>query len=324
MIKQISSLIFLLTWFIYVSYICLLPAVIFKKDSIISPIIKDVFSSLISSGLKYGFQPKMYYTNKIEQSNKVDIIIANHISTIDTNIILTFLNYCGITNYILVGKKELMYLPGFGFHFMTDNHIKLSRNWDKDEHSLHQQIEKINNGVIIIFPEGTRFEPDKLKTGQKFSLENDLPVYNNLLVPKSKGLWTIFNELKKRNKMGKLYDMTIVMQNFIGKTAYLTDLVLKDTGNIFIINREIQPINYSEHSDFKNYLLKEWKKKDELINIYDKIVYEKMEIPDNKLYIFYSILFIISITYGLKKPENRFYFIGTILLSYMMTFSKKF
>jgi hypothetical protein len=117
--------------------------------------------------------------------------------------------------------------------------------------------------------------------------------------------------------------MTIVMQNFLGKTAYLSDLMKKETGNIFIINREIQPINYIENIDFKKFLLTEWKKKDELINIYDKIVYEKMEIPDNKLYIFYSILFIILITYGLKKPENRFYFIGTILLSYMMTFSKK-
>ena len=123
--------------------------------------------------------------------------------------------------------------------------------------------------------------------------------------------------------MGKLYDMTIVIQNFLGETAYLTDLMKKETGNIFIINREIQPTNYIENIDFKKFLLKEWKKKDELINIYDKIVYEKMEIPDNKLYIFYSILFIISITYGFKKPENRFYFIGTILLSYMMIFSKK-
>ena len=240
-------------------------------------------------------------------------------------IILTIFNHFGINNYIMVGKKELIYFPGAGFHFMIDDHIKLARNWEEDKQTINNQIDKINNGVILIFPEGTRFEPKKRDDGNKYSKENNLPNYDYLLVPKSKGFWTFFNLLKEKNKMGKIYDMTIVMQNFVGETAYFSDLTNKETGNIFVINRELEhPKLYSENTDFKQWLLNEWKNKDNLIKMYQKLVYQKMEIIENREHIYMSVFFVIIITWLIiQKKEFRYYMLGSLIISYLIIKFKK-
>jgi 1-acyl-sn-glycerol-3-phosphate acyltransferase len=326
MINEISSLLFLIVWFIYVSLVFLVPSFLINKHQFLSSTVKTIFQSLVSNQLKNGFNPNIYYTNNIEQSeNKVDIVICNHVSTIDWEIILTIFNHFGIHNYMMVGKKELIYFPGFGFHFMVDNHIKLARNWEEDKQTISNQIDKINNGVIFIFPEGTRFEPKKRDDGQKYAKENKLPNYDYLLVPKSKGFWTFYNLLKEKNKMGKIYDMTIVMQNFVGETAYLSDLTSKKTGNIFVINRELEhPELYIENNDFKKWLLNEWKTKDNLIKMYQKLIYQKMDIIVNKDHLFQSIIFMVIISWLLyQKKEFRYYMVISMILSILIVKFKK-
>lgn len=326
MIVNRSGLLFLIVWFCYISYIFLLPSYLINYKGL-SGTVKKMFLSLCSEMLRISYDADFFYINEIKKSDddKIDIIIANHVSTIDWQIILTFLNYCDNTNFIFVGKKGLMYFPGFGFNFMTDTHIKLARNWEEDKETLSRQIDKIDNGVIIIFPEGTRMEPEKHEKGQQFSLENNLPVYQNLLVPKSKGLWTIYNQLKQKNKMGKIYDMSIIMENFLGKSAYLTDLDKTPLKNVYLINRELeQPSKYVENADFKNWLLTEWKKKDNMIGMYQKMVYNKMVINADNFDILISLILVMLLTYNLKMKEFRYYLILCIILAYIITATKKF
>lgn len=329
MVKGRLSLLFLIIWFIYVSYIFLLPAHILGKQNAIAPIVKKYFLSLTVSALKYGFNPNIFYSNQIVLSeNKVDILLANHLSTIDWAIIYSMLNKFKINNFIMVGKKGLIYFPGFGFHFMSSNHIKLERKWEEDKETLSRQIDKIDNGLIIIFPEGTRFEPEKHKKGQQYSMESGLPVYNNLLVPKSKGLWTIYNQLKSKNKLGKIFDMSIVMENFFRENAYLSDLDKKETGNIYVINRELQhPDKYIENEDFKSWLLKEWKKKDNLMGMYNKLFYNKLDLEKESNYneVYKSLLVMVIFAYLFyKRKEVRYYFLIVLVLSYIITTTKKY
>jgi uncharacterized protein YydD (DUF2326 family) len=67
--------------------------------------------------------------------------------------------------------------------------------------------------------------------------------------------------------------MTIIMENFKDKTAYLPDLFLKETGKIYIINRELNhPQLYKENEDFKKWLLNEWSTKDMFIDNYKQFI----------------------------------------------------
>ena len=325
MIKTYTPYLLLIVWFSYISYFLIFPFYLTGNYNKISEIIKQTFQSLIESQLKYSFNPKIHYNDLIYPTkDKIDIVMANHFSTIDWELILSMFNKSNIHNYIIVGKKELNYFPGFGLHFMIDKHIKLVRNWEQDKESLFKQIDKINNGVIFIFPEGTRYDEDKFKKAQDFSLNNNLPIYTNLLVPKSKGLWSIYNQLKEKNKLGKIIDMTMILKNYKNKNVYLSDLN-NDIGDVYIINRELEyPSNYINNEDFKKYLLNEWKNKDIIMNNYNKINYNILELKNNLFDLYIAFLLIALITFGLYyKKEIRYYLLCVMILSYTMVFFSK-
>lgn len=326
MIKEYSSYLLLFVWFSYFAYILVFPLYLTGKYNNFGTDVKKFIQSILITHLKYGFNPNIKYNELIKQSDdKIDIIIGNHISTIDWELVLIFFYYSGIYDYNMVGKNTLKFFPGCGFIFMIDNHIKLKRNWEEDKDSFSRQINKINKGIIFIFPEGTRFEVDKHQDGQQFSLNNNLPIYNNLLVPKSKGFWRIFNELKQQNKLGKIFDLTIIFENLKGKNAYLDDISKKGLGDVFIINREIEhPTKYLDNDDFKKWLLKEWKTKDLLMDNYNKINYQKLELKNNLFDLYFSLLLIIISTYGMiKRKEIRYYVLTCIIIVYLIAYFKK-
>jgi 1-acyl-sn-glycerol-3-phosphate acyltransferase len=194
MIKQLVSIVLLMLWYIYICYGFLTPALIVKEEKMINNIIKQSFQILSSYLIEFGFGTKIFANENIIQTpGKIDIIIANHHNIMDGFLIMHILKCMNITKWVCVGKKEIMYIPGIGLNFLFDDHIKLSRNWEEDKLTLEKQLDNIKEGLIIIFPEGTRFTLNKLKDGQKYSKDNNYPIFDNLLVPKSKGLSTIFN-----------------------------------------------------------------------------------------------------------------------------------
>jgi 1-acyl-sn-glycerol-3-phosphate acyltransferase len=170
---------------------------------------------------------------------------------------------------------------------------------------LDQQIDKLEDELIIIFPEGTRYSKEKFLDGQKFSKENNLPIYDNLLVPKSKGLHSIYNRLLNTNKLGKIYDMSIIYKK--NKT--------------FIINREL---DYDDTKDFKTWLLEEWKEKDILMSYYQNIDYKELSFKHEKIIVILNILLLIVAYYQLcNNTYFCAYFYVSIVLGYLYILIKK-
>jgi lysocardiolipin and lysophospholipid acyltransferase len=273
MFKQVTFTVFLTVWYVYVSYIFVLPSILLNKEKSVTDYLKIHFQNAIHFGLKYAFEADLYYKNEIKYiPNKINIITCNHLCTIDWEFIIGLLNELHINKYIIVGKIQLVYFPGFGFSYLFGNNIKLERNWELDKDSIDRQLNSIDEGILFIFPEGTRFSIDKHKDAVLFSQNNNLPVYNNLLVPKSKGLWTICNKLKNINKLGAINDITIIMDNFRKQNAYSSDLIKKPIGKIFMFNRQIfLPHDITDNTVFKNWLLHIWTEKDIIIDNYKNI-----------------------------------------------------
>jgi 1-acyl-sn-glycerol-3-phosphate acyltransferase len=324
MIRQLTSMVILLLWYIYVSYGYLTPIIFVNKHKELLKIVETVFQTLVTYALKYGFGASTYYTDPIEAlPNKINIVICNHMASIDMFIILSFLKYCDITQWISLAKRDLIYFPGLGVNFRFGEHIKVARNFDEDKVKIIEQLEKIKEGTLIMFPEGTRYEPGKFKDGQQFSKDNGLPIYDNLLVPKTKGLWLIYNYLKENNKLGNFYDMSIVVQNFLGKKAHIKELLLNRMGDIFLINRKIIIPDINDMVDFKLWFLQEWKKKDILINYNQKLIYQKMNSPNEQLLLYSNLFFMSIITYEIwKYPYFRYYFIISFVIANLMTMAK--
>ena len=119
--------------------------------------------------------------------------------------------------------------------------------------------------------------------------------------------------------------MTIIMENFKDKTAYLPDLFLKETGKIYIINRELNhPQLYKENEDFKKWLLNEWSTKDMFIDNYKQFIYDKIDIKTNKTHLYISIMLVILVSWLLyQKKEFRYFILVSMIISYLIVKFKK-
>jgi 1-acyl-sn-glycerol-3-phosphate acyltransferase len=299
--------------------------------------VKTLAQGFFTLVFKYGFKANFKLTESKqdiktlinENTDKIDLIVCNHTSTLDFLILMSYLQEFQIDSYNFVLKNQITYVPGFGFIMYTNPDVKLNRNWEQDKDTLAKQLDGIKtNGkkqVIIIFPEGTRLNEKKLKEGQEFSVKNNLPVYENLMVPKSKGLWFITNHLSKTNRLGRIWDTTIILPKFIGKDIGLKDILGKTLGDINMIWREVTlPENYEDNETFKTWLLNIWITKDSFIKNYNQIFYHQLE---SNLSLKHStklllVIFLLSaLGIGFNK-YGRYYLSISFILSYVFIFFK--
>jgi 1-acyl-sn-glycerol-3-phosphate acyltransferase len=243
---------------------------------------------------------------------------------------MTLLQSINITGFNFVLKNEIIYTPGFGYIMYASSDIKLNRNWEKDREIIGKQINKLSENIndkkqiILIFPEGTRLTQKKLKEGQEFSKKNNIEVYNNLLVPKTKGLWFIINHLKNSRRLGRVWDVTLVIPKYMGKSAYLTDIFGKSIGPVYMDIRQLNlPKSTQDLEKFKNWFLKNWKIKDDFIQFYKNNLYQKLEIKDRK-YNQMALLTLISILaiLLLSNKYGRYYLALSLVLSYTLILFK--
>jgi lysocardiolipin and lysophospholipid acyltransferase len=333
--KQIFYIVFLFYWLVGYNFMMFLPSLILKEK--VNKDGKKLSQIYVSELITNGFNSELFIQNKDELKNKinknpelVDIIISNHISSLDFIIILAYLKELGITDYNFVMKDLFNYVPGIGFMFYLGNDIRLRRNWDEDKFSIIEKLKDIqfdnnkNKQIILIFPEGARLTTERILEGQKYSQENGYPIYNNLMVPRTKGLWLMINELSKQNMLGKVWDLTLVVPKFIGKSAFLRELFNKSIGPVYTRMVELDiPKNETQYSiNFKNWLFKTWKSKDIFIDNYFKFEYDKLNFePDNLNTIKLITISTISLLL-LNNKYGRYYLFLVLIITYIMIIFK--
>ena len=336
---QITIFITIICMGLCYSYMIITPCLLIGNLPIIN-YIKILGQSIFTLFILNGFNAKLKLikqsTNTTininnlinENINLIDIIICNHISAVDIPILITYLKQFNIDSYNFVLKNQIVYTPGLGLIMYSNTDIKVNRNWNEDKKTIGKQLDKINNNkkqVIIIFPEGTRLNDKKLKVGQQFSINNKLPVFKNLLVPKLKGLQSIITNLKKTNKLGKIWDTTLIISKYTGKTVHLLDLFGKSIDDIFMEWKQVQlPNNYTNNDIFKNWLFDLWIDKDKLIQNYKQYEYEDIN-PINNIKISETIFIIITLLISIGFITNkygRYYLLCSLILAYLLIIFK--
>ena len=229
--------------------------------------VKSRWQNKVSRIIRRYFFNKIEINGIIEENNRsIDVIIANHISTIDFIIIITILHNFRISDYYFVLKDSLVKIPVFGDLIGDDIH--LTRNWENDKELIIKQIKKINSGKILIYPEGTRYDRKKHRKSKQFCVENKLPIYNYTLAPRVKGLHSIISLLKSENRLGKLYDLTLILPKFINKDLYGKRLISsEDMGKMYVNIREIYIIDENlDYEEFKKQIYYIWLEKNIIID----------------------------------------------------------
>ena len=333
MIKQIYFLtLFIFSIYSY-TYILITPSILLHLSPMTIKYIKILSQSFVKFMLINGFKCNFYQAQteqKIKEllknsKDKIDIIISNHISNIDYFILLCFLKQYKIYDYNGIIGNSVKYYPGVGLIMNLTNSIEVNKNWQLDKNIIEPQLDEISldnksKHVIIIFPEGMRMMEDRLITAQQFSKDNNIHRYENVLVPKIKGIWTIINHLTKTNRLGNIWDVSVIIPKYLRKKAELLDLIKCNIGNIFIHMRTVSiKANYN-YDEFKENFYDFWKEKDDLITNYKKFNYNEINFNDKKTYTFNNIILITISLFGiylLTKKSGRYYLLISFILSYI-------
>jgi hypothetical protein len=325
MIKKIVAFIIIIFLFVCLSQTICLGSYLFGKKEEGSNISKDIISYVVPYLYIYWFDSKILYTGNYKASNKVDIVISNHINTIDFIIYVSLIRLFDNRPIYFLFKKSIVFIPGGGFILGSGYDIKINRKIEDDEKNINNSISKIKKGIIILMPEGTRFTPNKLIEAQKYSKDNNLPVFKNTLFPKIKGLYMVSNILKKNGVLGNIIDFNIQLENFKNTECYMDKIMTQKLGNTFSIIKtyNIPEKELENYDNFKKWFLhKIWIKKDIILEtIQDtKLNSYKELVPNMKGYEYFIIiicvvlfLYVAQHTSGLSVPIS-------LLINYIMMF----
>lgn len=214
--------------------------------------------------------------NKLEKpkNNKNNVLFVNHTSYLDVFFLQTYLNKHHRSEEIVwICKKTVLFFPFFGLQSRNGNAILIDRSWEKDKHKIEQKISKLKNKLIVIFPEGTRKTIKNYKESVNYSIKNNLPIYENLLLPRTKGSWKIINILNNENKLDKIIDMSIIFPKYIKTELSNKTIMNGKLGNVYVnfknINIPKSKILANKDS-FKIWMYEIWKKKDKFMNNFSK------------------------------------------------------
>jgi 1-acyl-sn-glycerol-3-phosphate acyltransferase len=325
MIKKIVVFIVFFVIIFSISQTITLGSYLFDKKIEGGNIGKDIIISLLPYLYTYGFDSKIHYDGLYNASNKVDIIISNHINTIDFAIYLSLVRLFDSRPVYCLFKKNIVFIPGCGFILGTGQDIKMNKKLEDDIDNINISISKIKEGIIVLMPEGTRFTPEKFIKAQTYSKDNNLPMFNNTLFPKMKGIFIISNILKNNGRLGNIIDFTIQIENFKNTKTYIDKIMTKKLGNTFsIINTyNIPDIVLGNYDIFKNWFLSNiWIKKDIILDtINDKNKYNYKElIPNMKGYEYFIIIICVTLFFYLIMHNKGIYLPISFIISYTMMY----
>ena len=269
----------------------------------------DMTTNVFNNYLRHKFNINIDSTNilsKLKVKKNVDVLIVNHFSSIDFILVFYLLNCVMRKDWILIQKKGLLYVPVLNNMLSSERYISLNRNWEKDKDLIEKAINKLESGIVLIFPEGTRFSPDNYAKSKKFCQENNLICNKKLLIPKVKGLFTIINILKKNNKLGNFYDLSSVipeiMENFKKVKYTYPKLFTTDLSESYHYIRELKlPEYYYDYDTFKNWLYHQWNTKDLFLQNYKNYKYKRLIGKANSKNVTSCYVLIVVYMYLLKN-----------------------
>ncbi len=325
MIKLIVALIVFIIYILSATQSLLLGSYLFNKNVYVSNAIKDITSNLLPYFYTHSLNSNILYDGLYNKSNKIDIVICNHINPFDFIICDAIIKLFDEKPLYIMYKKQIVLIPGVGFLLDSNYDIKLNRKLEDDIDNINEKISKIEEGIIIMMPEGTRCSSDKIQKSQKYCHENNLKVYNNILYPKMKGLYLITNILKKNGKLGNIIDLTIQIENLININEFTKILFVKNIGRTFcLINSYNVPHNIDNYDIFKKWFISEvWNKKDLLLDtIQNTQIHEYKEfVPKIKDYNYFILIVLIILFIYLLTHMNGIFIPISMVLSYYITYT---
>lgn len=116
----------------------------------------------------------------------------------------------------VVAMNSITKIPVFGWILKFAEFIFLTQKWSKDEGRFSESLISLReykkqtgcSFVIVLFPEGALLEKDNLLKSHDCAKKNNLPLFQNVLLPILRGLREIVPLL--RNLIDVVVDLTVM------------------------------------------------------------------------------------------------------------------
>ncbi|EDQ89481.1 uncharacterized protein MONBRDRAFT_32290 [Monosiga brevicollis MX1] len=133
------------------------------------------------------------------------VALCNHVSNVDWLIGWLLADKFGVLGGAkCLLKKDLAFLPVLGWSWWFLEYTYISRNWEKDEKKIHQGLSRLQDYPLpfweVIYAEGTRKTPEKHAKGLEFCRRNNLPEFQHVMYPRTKGYVVAMEELRKHTQ----------------------------------------------------------------------------------------------------------------------------
>ncbi|XP_071796249.1 lysocardiolipin acyltransferase 1-like [Asterias amurensis] len=153
-------------------------------------------------------------------ANEGSIIIMNHRTRLDWMFFWLVLHrQSNLRTEKIILKSDPKFMPGFGWAMQIACYIFLRRRWDTDKPWLSALLEYYGllryKGQFLIFPEGTNFDMKTKESSNKFAKKSNRPEYNYCLHPRTTGFVFLTQELRQKNLLDSLYDVTVTYPDTI-------------------------------------------------------------------------------------------------------------
>ncbi|XP_063613016.1 1-acyl-sn-glycerol-3-phosphate acyltransferase epsilon-like isoform X4 [Penaeus indicus] len=204
------------------------------------------------------------------------LYLANHQSTVDwlvADMISVRGGSLGHLRYVM--KNTLQFMPLYGHYFYAHGCIYVKRG----KFSQNKMIQALNYLThpkiptwLVIFPEGTRYypgNPEVIQKAEQYARDNNLPVLKHHLVPKTRGMWLVSQQL--HDKIDAIYDVsvfydgTVDEQGIRGNAPQLVEFLSGKCSKVHVHIRRIPMSEVpKEEEEVGKWLHQLYKEKDEL------------------------------------------------------------
>lgn len=210
-------------------FILRLPSARWIVDTIIS-----TWFALAVATYELVFGVKIVIQGDVTKIKKycTSLIVMNHRTRLDWLFYFAVqARYSSLRRFKISLKDELKHAPGAGWAMQAKQFMFLKRNWDLDrvriENSL-KHFQHVNcSPQLLLFPEGTDFQAGSRSKSKQYAKKNDLPEYDYVLHPRTKGFNSILAYMRTYNNLQQVVDVTIAYPQNILQNE--TDLL---SGNI--------------------------------------------------------------------------------------------
>ncbi|XP_057664476.1 lysocardiolipin acyltransferase 1-like [Diorhabda carinulata] len=209
------------------------------------------------------------------RTGELSLLLMNHRTRTDWNFFWPTVYHCvegkgklaHSTKFIL--KDQIRHIPGPGWIMQLACFVYIQRCWQMDRLILKKYVEYVSDinykHSLLIFPEGTDLTEATKKNSDKFAIKNDLPLYDNVLHPKTTGFVYLTQQLLYRNSLDAVYDITLIYPDTIPQNEkWLLNGKFPNVVKIHLVRYPKSVLPTSEEG-LKQFLEKRWFDKEKII-----------------------------------------------------------